>query len=152
MKKLSYISAIIGAISLSSCGLFQPPPSPTPKLVDFKVDQIESGTPMTLIGMVPMDVPNAKQTVVTNNTVFRITTDVVGSPNSTILIPQNSLLSGVYYNDGKSCKISWQDLFGDFRGMELHQGYLGIAKRLNDTTCDPQVGIKPGQTIQVIFK
>lgn len=152
MKKLPLICLLSYTSFLVGCGLFQAPPMPSPKQVDFKVDQIESGTKMSIIGMMPMDIPNAKQKVVTNNTVFRVTNDVLGSPNSTPLIPQDSLLSGVYYNDGNQCYISWQALYGDYRGMELNQGYLGIAKRVDNNSCDPKTGIKPGDIIQVTFK
>lgn len=153
MKRLLCLAvSIYGSTGLVGCGLFTAPPQPTPKQVTFKVNQIVAGTPVNLIGLIPMDLPNPRQKVVTNNTVFRVTNDVVGSPDSVILIPQDSLLSGTYYNDGTKCYISWQALYSDYRAMELNQGYLGIDKRLANTSCNPQIGIQPGQNITVTFQ
>lgn len=153
MKRLlCLVVSSYSLVGLVGCGLFSGPALPTPKQVNFKVDQIPANTPMSIIGLVPMDIPTGKQKVVTNNTVFRVTTDILATTNTATLIPQDSLLSGVYYNDGDKCYISWQALYADYRAMELNQGYMGIAKRLNNTTCDPKIGIQPGQTITVNFK
>lgn len=142
---------LASTLLLMSCSAFGPQ-APSPKQVSFKVAQIESGATMSAIGIMPMDVPNQRQPIITNDIVFRVTTDVLGNPNSSVLIPQDSLLQGVYYNNGKNCYISWQSLYGDYRGMELHQGDSGIASRVNDTICNPQTGIKPGDVIQITFK
>lgn len=148
------IKTIIAGTSffLVSCGAFSSPQAPSPKQINFKIQQVASGTPMIAMAMIPMDIPNSTQRAVTNDVLFRVTNNILGQPDTVILIPQDSLLKGVYYNDSTTCTISWQAIYGDFRGMELNQGDLTIANRLNNTLCDPKVGIKPGQTTEIIFK
>ncbi len=141
------------ALTINGCSMFGTRSSnaPVPKQINFKVEQITQGTTMTLIAMVPMDVPNTTKKMVRNDTVFRVATDLLDNTNSSILIPKNSLLYGVYNNDGKSCSISWQVIYGDYRAMELHQGYLGIANRLSNFSCNPKTGVIVGNSIEVTF-
>lgn len=125
--------------------------APPPKIIQYKVDQIPADTSMIVTAMVPMDIPNKNQPTVANNTVFRVTNNVIGSPDSTIYIPFNSLLTGVYRNDGTTCVINWQGLYGDYRALELRQGYLGMSKRLNPSNCDPKKGVQPGDILNLTF-
>lgn len=150
-KHIKYIILTSLILTIAACANNKTDSAPPPKIIQYKVDQIQSGTNMTVTAMVPMDIPNKNQPVVTNNTVFRVANNVIGSPDSTIYIPFNSLLTGVYKNDGKTCVINWQGLYGDYRALELRQGYLGMSKRLNPTSCNPEKGVQPGDILNLTF-
>lgn len=149
-KKLLALS--IGCLVLASCGTYNSDVPATPKAVSLKLDQVPSGTSMDVIAIIPMDVPHQGNNQVRNSTVFRVAHDVLAPTSSTVLIPQNAMLKGVYQNNGQSCQISWQVLYQNYRAMELDIGNLTIASRLDNTNCDPKLGIQPGQITQVNFK
>ncbi len=137
---------------ISSCGLFQAPPGPSPMALNKNLVRIESGTKLSIISMIPNDIPNSSQPKVLNSTIFRVTENLVSNPDSTILIPQNAIISGVYSNDGSSCKISWQMVFNNYKAMEKNQAALNIANKTVNNSCDPKLGLRPGQLMQIIFK
>lgn len=152
MNKYFKNTIIISSIlTISACANNQNNNSPAPKMLEYKIEQIESGTNMTVSAMIPMDIPNKSQTVVTNTTVFKVTNDVINYHNSTIYIPANALISGVYRNDGKTCVINWQSIYGNYRAMELRNGYSGVSRRIQATSCNPKTGIQPGDIINLTF-
>lgn len=149
---LKLIAISLSTVALISCSTFgNSSDAPAPMQTQLLVDQVASGTTMNLVAQIPMDIPNSTTPRVANSTIFRVSGNVLGAPNSTVLIPNNSLLYGVYRNDGSKCQISWQALYSDYRSLELHKGYMGIANRISPTTCDPKVGIQTGQMITVTF-
>ena len=152
IKKYSLATLSILTLSLIGCSAMgNSSDAPAPMQAKLLVDQVTSGTTMNLTAMLPMDVPNATTPKVSNSTIFRVSGNVIGDPNSTTLIPNNALLYGVYHNNGEKCQISWQGLFADYRALELHKGYLGIAQRIPPSNCNPKTGVQTGQTITVTF-
>ncbi len=139
-------------VSISSCGLFQKPQAPTPQKISVRVDLLESGTVIHVVDLVPMDIPNPTQPKIVNTAAFRVTHDVRSVPANLLVIPQNALITGSYNNDGKTCQVSWQAIYYDYRSLELSQPILGIADRTFNSACDPKLGIKPGQAMDITFK
>ena len=130
IKKYSLATLSILTLSLIGCSAMgNSSDAPAPMQAKLLVDQVTSGTTMNLTAMLPMDVPNATTPKVSNSTIFRVSGNVIGDPNS----------------------ISWQGLFADYRALELHKGYLGIAQRIPPSNCNPKTGVQTGQTITVTF-
>lgn len=149
MRKLIIIGI---ALIINGCGLFQAPPSPTPNTINQNLSRVTSGTIVNVVSLVPMDIPNPSQSKITNSAAFRVTDDIRDNLNAKVLISQNSLIVGVYTNDGKSCLVSWQAIYPDYRSLELNHGTLNIAELVNNTTCDPKSGISPGKLFHIVFK
>lgn len=139
-------------INLSSCGLFQAPPPPTPNRITHNLNQATSGTIIYAINLVPMDVPNQSQPKIVNSAAFRVSQNVLSSLNSAVIIKQDYIITGVYSNDGTTCQISWQAIYPDYASLEKNQGDLNIGTLLNNNSCNPKFGIKPGQLIEIVFK
>jgi len=142
----------ISVLGVSACGLFKAPPAPTPQKISVRVDLLESGTIIHVVDLVPMDVPNPTQPKVVNTAAFRVTHDVRSVPGNLLVIPQNALITGSYSNDGKTCQVSWQAIYYDYRSLELNQPILGVADRTLNNKCDPKLGIKPGEAMDITFK
>lgn len=140
------------SIAISSCGLFQTPPPPTPQKMSININLLESGTIIQTVALVPMDVPNPSQPQVVNTAAFRVTQEVRSVPGNVLVIPQNALIKGFYSNNGKNCQVSWQAIYYDYRALELNQPLLSIANRTYNSNCDPKQGIKPGQQLTIKFK
>jgi hypothetical protein len=150
--KIHYFLGLAGTLFINSCGLFQAPPEPAPIVLNNHLNRIASGTKVSIISMLPNDVPNSTQAKIVNSTAFRVTEKVVSNSDGTILIPQNAIISGVYSNDGSNCVISWQMLFNDYAAMEKNQAAMNIATKVENNNCDPKLGLRPGQLMQLIFK
>lgn len=148
--KLTFVSFMV--ITLSGCGLFQAPPPPTPIRINHNLSQATSGTIIYAINLVPMDVPNPSQTKIVNSAAFRVSQNVLSGLNSAPIIKQDYILTGVYSNDGTTCQVSWQAIYPDYTSLEKNQGDLNVGTLLNNNSCNPKLGIKPGQLIEVIFK
>jgi hypothetical protein len=146
MKK--FFSYSLLTLSLASCAFM----SPTPTKVTQNLQQVNPGTNVAVVALVPMEIPNPTQPKILNSTAFRVTQDVHGYPNTVILIPQNAIITGVYSNDGKVCQVSWQAVYHDYQALEKDQGALGVATMVNNTSCDPKLGIRPGQIMTMTFK
>lgn len=151
-RLVNSIGLIISMVTISSCGLFKKPDAPTPQKVTVRVDLLESGTVIHVVDLVPMDIPNPSQPKIVNTAAFRVTQDVRSIPGNLLVIPQNALITGFYSNDGKTCQVSWQAIYYDYRSLELNQSILGIADRAANSACDPKTGIKPGQAMDITFK
>ncbi len=152
MKITKNFAISLSVISLSACGLFQAPPSPTPNRIYQNISRVESGTVVPTVALVPMDIPNPTQPKVVNTGAFRVTQDIRDTPSGAVLIPQNALVKGVYSNDGITCQISWQAIYNDYNAMEKNQVTLSIAELTQNTTCNPKLGIRPGQITNITFK
>jgi hypothetical protein len=144
--------AMAGTILISSCGLFQAPSGPSPMVLNNNLTRVESGSKVSIISMIPNDIPNPSQAKVVNTTAFRVTDKLVSNPDGTVLIPQNAIISGVYSNDGTSCSISWQMIYNNYEAMEKNQAAMNIANKTENNSCNPKLGIRPGQLMQLIFK
>jgi hypothetical protein len=140
------------SIGLNSCGLFQAPPPPTPSKITHNLSQSTSGTIIYAINLVPMDVPNPSQPKIVNTAAFRVTQNVLSGLNSAVIIKQDYIVTGVYSNDGTTCQISWQGIYPDYASLEKNHGDLGAGELLNNNSCNPKLGIPPGQLMQIIFK
>ena len=140
------------SISLSSCGLFQAPPPPTPNRITHNLSQSTSGTVIYAVNLVPMGVPNPTQAKIVNTAAFRVTQNVLSGLNSAVIIKQDYIITGVYSNDGTTCQISWQGIYPDYTSLEKNHGDLGAGELLNNNSCNPKLGIPPGQLMQIIFK
>lgn len=150
LKKLFIITTL--SAEIAGCGLFQAPPPIMPSRMNQNISRIASGTVVNTISLVPMDVPNPSQIKITNTAIFRVTDNVLSSPGSAVLIPQNALITGVYTNDGKSCIVSWQAVYANYSALEKNQAAISIAISTENTLCDPKVGIAVGQLAKVTFK
>ncbi len=150
IKKL--ITLGTGCLILAGCGTYNSDAPVAPKAISLKLDQIPAGTIFDVIAIIPMDTPYKGNDQVRNTTVFRVAHDVLAPTSSTVLIPQNALLKGIYQNNGQICEISWQVIYQNYRAMEQDIGNLSIASRLKNTSCNPKLGIQPGNITQVTFK
>ncbi len=148
--KIIFITAF--AVNLTACGLFQAPPPPTPNKISHNLSQATSGTIIYAVNLVPMDVPNPSQTKIVNTAAFRVSQTVLSGLNSAPIIKQDYIITGIYSNDGTTCQISWQAIYPDYASLEKNQGDLNIGTLLNNNSCNPKLGIKPGQLIEIVFK
>lgn len=148
--KIIFITAF--AVNLTACGLFQAPPPPTPNKISHNLSQATSGTIIYSVNLVPMDVPNPSQTKIVNTAAFRVSQTVLSGLNSAPIIKQDYIITGIYSNDGTTCQISWQAIYPDYASLEKNQGDLNIGTLLNNNSCNPKLGIKPGQLIEIVFK
>lgn len=149
---LTILFSVISAAGLAGCGLMHSPQAPTPQKVSLRIDLLESGTVIHAVDLVPMDIPNPSQSKIVNTAAFRITQDIRSIPANLLVLPQNALITGVYSNDGKTCQISWQEVYYDYRSLELNQSILSIGSRTANTPCDPKMGIRPGQAVEITLK
>ncbi len=153
MRKFRILGLLLAtSLPLAACGLFGPAPGPTPGKLTGNLERVNSGTIVNVVSLVPMDIPNPSESVITNSAAFRVTNDVREYPNSSILIPQNALITGIYTNNGKTCSISWQAIYADYPALEKGQGSLAIAPLVKNTSCDPKAGIRAGQLMNITFK
>lgn len=153
MRKFRILGLLLAtSLSLTACGLFGPAPGPTPGKLTGNLERVNSGTIVNVVSLVPMDIPNPSESVITNSAAFRVTNDVREYPNSSILIPQNALITGIYTNNGKTCSISWQAIYADYPALEKGQGSLAIAPLVQNTSCDPKAGIRAGQLMNITFR
>lgn len=152
MRNFRILSLLLITLQLTACGLFGPAPEPTPGKLASNLERINSGTIINVVSLVPMDIPNPSESAITNTTVFRVSNDLREYPNSSILIPQNALVTGIYTNNGKTCSISWQAIYANYTALEKGQGAMTIAPQVQNTSCDPKTGIRAGQLMNITFK
>lgn len=120
--------------------------------INDNLRQISSGMIINIVSLSPMDIPNPSQKKITTNGIFRVTQAVVSQSDGRILIPQNSLISGIYTNDGQVCQVIWQNIYINYAQMEQGNGTNIADGKVSRSLCSPKLGLRSGEAIAIKFK
>jgi|GEM_PF-2142501 len=145
------------ALELSGCGVFgenndTPVVNPpyTTKLYQ-NAGLIVSSDTMTVTAMNNYPAPAASQTS-TIPVSFKVAKDLLEkNVEGKILIPTGTLVSGTYTNDGKTCNVTWENVYAHGDQNMDKSNAVSIAKIAAPTTCNPATGIKNGDQLIISF-
>jgi hypothetical protein len=68
-----------------------------------------------------------------------------------ILIPADTLVSGTYTNDGKTCNVTWENVYAHGDQNMDKSNAVSIANIAVPTTCNAATGIKNGDQLIISF-
>ncbi|MFN8770960.1 MAG: hypothetical protein ACK5Z5_04355 [Neisseriaceae bacterium] len=145
MKKLSVILINILAIALTSCSTQE---TPTPQQL---TQDIQSLPPSTIISVVAKDnyqVPTGAQ-IIERTGLYETTDNTYDEKGYRILIPRQSIVRGVYSNDGKKCMVTWKAIYANRIEYKKNAGSIALSKQVAPTFCDPVRGIKQNDRLRI---
>ncbi|MCC2645177.1 MAG: hypothetical protein K0R94_955 [Burkholderiales bacterium] len=82
---------------------------------------------------------------------FKVIYDLNKHGGNKVLIKSDTIIRGLYFNDGKTCSVTWDKIYahGD-QAMDKDNG-VKLNNIATPTMCDPAVGLKYGEPMVINF-
>lgn len=154
MNKTSFIISLItlgglvATLGLAGCGSDNTPPYV--KKLNRNVRSVSAGDVLTVFAQDDYPAPMHGHTI-SEPARFKVVYTLYEDREDRILIPSGTIISGTYFNDGKTCIVSWKDVYahGD-ETMDKHNA-VKLSHVANPSRCNPDIGIKAGEPIVINF-
>ncbi len=132
---------------LAACSSDQ---TPTPAKLYNNVGAVPPTTTMTVTSLSNFKHPHEGQ-IVEKPGLFTTNDEVFDSSHNKLLIPRGATVSGIYMNDGTSCKILWKSVFANSDSNGNEENAVPINQETLPTLCNPDKNIKRGDDIDINF-
>jgi hypothetical protein len=149
ITRLIVLSGVLVTLGLAGCGTDNTPPYV--KKLNHNVRSVSEADTLTVFAEHDYPAPASGQTT-TQLVYFKTVYNLYKNKGyHKVLIPSNTIVSGVYNNDGKGCTITWKDVYahGD-QTMDNHNA-VNFSSVTVPTICNPTVGLKEGEPLIINF-
>ena len=113
--------------------------------------EIPSSTIISARSMKDFPMPENNQAVIELEG-FKIRDDIYDASGERVIIPKHAIISGLYTNDGQYCEISWKSVYMNESNFKAKKAPISLQNLTEKSTCEPTVGIKKGNVINIKFK
>jgi hypothetical protein len=142
------LGSTLVTLGLAGCGSDNTPPYV--KKLNRNVRSVSAGDVLTVFAQDDYPAPVQGKTI-SQPARFKVVYNLYEDQEDRILIPSGTIVSGAYFNDGKTCRVDWKHVYahGD-ETMDKHNA-VKLSHVANPTICNPEVGIKSGEPLVINF-
>jgi len=144
LSKLFYLILSFFVLSCSNETL------PTPNKLSQNLGVIPSNTVISVIAKDNHNVPKSDG-VIEEPKIYAVLDNIYDEDGVEVLIPKGAIVTGIYSNDGVTCKVSWQALYANKKAYSQKQGTLNFRNVTQPSFCNPQRGIKANNRLTIRF-
>ncbi|MCC2644855.1 MAG: hypothetical protein K0R49_1629 [Burkholderiales bacterium] len=138
MKTLVKLSVLVAALAACSSENL-----PTPQKLSVDVKALPPYAMIQAVAQEDLPAPKNAQ-IIEQQTTFKVDARVLGERNQ-VLIKKGAIVSGMYTNDGVTCKIVWKSLYTNKKEFDHNRGTFTLGEVAEPTSCNPVKGIEEGQ-------
>ncbi len=145
MKNLLIMSFTL--VALIACSSEQPP---TPDKIRQNLQSVPEDKVVAVIAEKNYPAPRSGQ-IIDENVVSKTVDNIYTEDGEKLIVPQGSVITGNYINDGTSCVIVWKAVYANKSEYKKKNGTFSLSDIAQPSRCDPVKGLKVGNRIFIKF-
>ncbi len=114
------------------------------------VNQVSSTEIIVVTSLEDYPLPSDNR-IVSESGRYRVVDDVYNVSGSKVLIPEGSLISGAYQNDGSICRIYWKAIYANNDQKGDMVNWVSLENAAAPSLCSPYRRLKRGDRITIRF-